>query len=113
MLQAAFLFRPRRTDAEFDALNARIAARAAGIDGFVGEEAWRSPDGTLALAIYYWSHREALDRFVRDAVHRKAKGRQAEWYDGYHVVVSEVVSTYGDGRLPHVTGDGRRARKGR
>lgn len=111
MLQAAFMFRPGRTNAEFDALTARIAACAAGIDGFLGEETWRSSDGTLGLAVYDWSHREALDRFVQDAVHREAKGRQAEWYDGYHVIISEIVSTYGDGRLQHVTGDGRRARR--
>jgi heme-degrading monooxygenase HmoA len=112
MLQAAFMFRPGRTDAEFDALTAQIEACAKGIDGFLGEETWRSPDGALGLAIYDWTDRAALDRFVRDAVHREAKGRQAEWYDGYHVVISEVISTYGDGRLPHVTGDGRRARRG-
>ena len=113
MLQAAFMFRPGRSDAEFDALNAQIAACAAGLDGFLGEETWRSPDGTLRLAIYYWRDRQVLDRFVQDTVHRKAKSRQAEWYDGYHVIISEIVSTYGDGRLEHLTGDGRRSGRAR
>lgn len=110
MLQASFLFRPGRLDAEFEALNAAIGARAREIAGFVGEEGWRSPDGSLRLAVYFWTDRESLDRFLRDDVHRRAKGRQREWYDGYHVIVSEIVSTYGDGRLPHVTGDSLRGR---
>ncbi|WP_227287690.1 hypothetical protein [Boseongicola sp. H5] len=113
MLQATFMFRPGQIDAEFDVLNAQISARAEQIDGFVGEESWRFPKGDLRLAVYYWSDREGLDRFVRDAVHVKAKGRQSQWYNGYHVIVSQIVSTYGDGKLPHVTGDWRRTRRAR
>ena len=26
----------------------------------------------------------------------------ARWYDGYQIVISEVVRTYGDGRMPHL-----------
>ncbi|WP_299794460.1 antibiotic biosynthesis monooxygenase [uncultured Marivita sp.] len=110
MFQAAFMFRPGQTDAEFDAFTAQINACANRLDGFLGEENWRSPDGTIRLAIYYWEDRACLDAFVRDPVHRQAKARQAEWYNGYHVIMSKVISTYGDERLPHVTGDSRRKR---
>ena len=82
------------------------------MEGFVAEESWQSPDGGLRMAAYYWATREALDAFVRDGAHRQAKARQARWYEGYHVIVSQVVDTYGDGRLPHPTGDARRARRG-
>lgn len=36
--------------------------------------------------------------------HLEAKGQYQRWYDGYQIVVSEVTASYGDGRLPHVTG---------
>lgn len=108
MYQAAFMFRPGPTDAEFQAFNAQINACAIRLDGFLGEENWQSPDGSLRMALYYWADRICLDAFVRDPIHRKAKARQAEWYNGYHVIVSEVISSYGDGRLPHPTGDSRR-----
>jgi heme-degrading monooxygenase HmoA len=110
VFQACFLFRPGEIDDEFHRRNAEIGARAAAIDGFLGEEAWQSPDGTLRNAVYYWATRDGLDQFVRDAAHRDAKSQQARWYNGYHVIISEVTQTYGDGRLPHVTGDSRRQR---
>lgn len=110
MFQACFIFRPGKIDEEFHQRNADISARAAAIEGFLGEEAWRSPDGSLRNAVYYWATREGLERFVRDAAHRDAKSKQARWYNGYHVIISEVTDTYGDGKLPHVTGDARRQR---
>lgn len=35
--------------------------------------------------------------------HTEAKASYDRWYDGYQVVVAEVRSVYGDGRLEHVT----------
>lgn len=110
MYVASFIFRPGTIDQEFHDRNAEISSRAASIDGFLGEESWRSPDGTLRNAVYYWATKDGLDRFVRDPEHRAAKGKQRQWYQGYHVIISEVTDTYGDGRLPHVTGDARRQR---
>lgn len=108
MFVASFIFRPGVIDQDFHDRNAEIGLRASTIDGFLGEEAWRSPNGDLRNAVYYWATREGLEKFVRDPAHRDAKGQQARWYDGYHVVISEITDTYGDGRLPHVTGDARR-----
>jgi heme-degrading monooxygenase HmoA len=110
MYQATFIFRPGVIDTEFHDRNAEISARAAAIDGFLGEESWRSANGALRSAVYFWATREGLDQFVRDPAHRDAKARQARWYDGYHVIISEVTHTYGDGKLPHITGDARRQR---
>lgn len=110
MFQASFIFRPGKLDEEFHRINDTVAEEARGMDGYLGEESWSSPAGGLRLVNYFWRDREALDAFVALASHRSAKREQARWYEGYHVIISEVVGTYGDGRLPHLTGDTRRSR---
>ncbi len=34
--------------------------------------------------------------------HREAKAAQANWLDGYQVVISQVLRTYGDSRIDHL-----------
>ncbi|MBO6767654.1 MAG: hypothetical protein JJ901_05030 [Erythrobacter sp.] len=110
---ASFMFRPGTLDAEFTALNRKISSQANNLEGFLGEENWISDDGSLRVANYWWADRASLDRFMRDKVHLYAKSRQSRWYDGYHVVIAEVLAAYGDGRLSHVTGDTRRQAGGK
>ncbi|WP_421992818.1 antibiotic biosynthesis monooxygenase family protein [Qipengyuania sp.] len=107
MLTATFIFRPGERDDEFEALTLALSERARCIEGFVDEEEWCSLDSETRLVNYYWRDRESLDRFVTDRIHRYAKSRQKQWYDGHHVIISEVVSTYGDGGIPHATGRSR------
>jgi len=71
MFQAAFMFRPGRVTGEFEAFTARINERAAEISGFLGEEAWRSPDTGLRLAVYYWADRSSGTPFTN----RRKPGR--------------------------------------
>lgn len=110
MFQASFLYRPGTLDSEFHRVSGAVADEAAQMEGFLGEESWTCRDTGLCNAVYYWRDRPSLDAFVRAAAHRAAKRQQARWYDGYHVIISEIVATYGDGRLAHVTGDSRRKR---
>lgn len=44
---------------------------------------------------------EALQTLIAHPVHREAKAGQAEWLDGYHVVVAQVVASHGDGGIGH------------
>ncbi|MNR68684.1 hypothetical protein D3C85_1933850 [compost metagenome] len=37
--------------------------------------------------------------------HLEAKRRQAEWLKGYHVVIAQVVGSYGDGGIAHPLAD--------
>ena len=41
--------------------------------------------------------------------HIEAKKRYADWYNGYHVVISEVLRSYGDAAFAHITPTAKRA----
>lgn len=101
MYIAAFHWLPGQYDEEFHHLNAEIDAAARANPGFAGAESWQSADGTRRCAHYYWRDLDALQAFARDPVHQQAKRRYTRWYDGYHIVISEVVRSYGDRRMAH------------
>lgn len=103
MISAAFIWEPGTYDAEFDALNALIEEAAAAIPGFLGVETWTSDDGRRKNATYYWDNADSLRLLSVHPKHLEAKRRYAQWYDGYHVVIAEVVKTYGDAAFPHIT----------
>ncbi|MEM8983134.1 MAG: DUF4188 domain-containing protein [Pseudomonadota bacterium] len=103
MFSASFIFTERELDAEFFELDGLIARAAEETDGFLGKESWVSADGTRRNAVYYWRDRAALRHFSRHPLHVKAKRQYERWYGGFHVVVAEVVQSYGDGALSHST----------
>ncbi|MFJ1251812.1 antibiotic biosynthesis monooxygenase family protein [Cupriavidus sp. CuC1] len=113
MYIAAFIYKPGEIDEKFQRLSAVIDDVAAGIAGFLGAESWRSPDGKLSNASYYWRDQEALRAFATHPRHLDAKRQYRKWYDGYHVVVSKVERVYGDGTLAHFTRCGAEEKKGR
>jgi len=104
---AQFIFRPGDYDDEFHRLNGLIDEAAEATAGYLGAETWVSKDGDSLNAIYYWETLEALKAFSRHPSHLEAKKQYQRWYDGYHVVVSEVLRAYGDDRIDHVTGNAR------
>jgi heme-degrading monooxygenase HmoA len=103
MYSAAFIYEPGEYDAEFHRLNALIDEVAKGMTSFLGSEAWVSADGKKKNATYYWSDLEALKAFSSHPIHLEAKRQYARWYSGYHIVISEVIRSYGDGALAHIT----------
>lgn len=110
MHSAAFIFEPGTYDARFHELNALIDAAARATPGYLGAESWRSPDGSRANATYYWDSLESLRAFSTHPKHVEAKREYQRWYRGYHIVISEVVKSYGDGSFAHYTPDSRAAR---
>ncbi|MEO5806970.1 monooxygenase family protein [Devosia sp.] len=104
---AAFIFSQHTNDDSFKLLDDEIAAAALASPGFAGKENWFSRDGTRINASYYWRSMEELQVFSRHPVHREAKRRYKEWYDGFHIVISEIVRSYGDGAFEHVTPNAR------
>ena len=84
-----------------------IDAAARATERFLGSETWRSFDGKTLNATYYWETLEALKEFSGNADHLEAKKQYSRWYDGYHIVVSEVIRSYGDDSIPHLTPNDR------
>ena len=97
MFSAQFIFKPGTYDDEFHKLDAEIEAFVATIDGYLGVEPWVSPDGATRNSIYYFETMDAVVELSRYPAHREAKGKYQNWYDGYQIVISEVVRSYGDG----------------
>jgi heme-degrading monooxygenase HmoA len=107
MYSAAFIFRPGNYDDEFHRLNALIDEAASACEGFLGSETWQSGSGEVINATYYWTSLEELRRFSMHPKHLEAKKQYQRWYDGYHVVISEVLRSYGDDRIRHFTPNDR------
>ena len=49
--------------------------------------------------VYYWQSLEALQKLMHHPAHLKAKAAQAQWLNGYQVVIAQVLRTYGDNQL--------------
>jgi len=103
MYSAAFIFEPGTYDERFHTLDAQIQAAAASNPGFLGREAWQSADGKRFNATYYWADLESLKAFSRNPQHLEAKRDYQRWYKGFHIVISEVLRSYGDDNLGHIT----------
>jgi heme-degrading monooxygenase HmoA len=112
MYSAAFIFKPGTYDDEFHRLNDLIDAAANATDGYLGAETWKSGDGKVVNATYYWESLEALKLFSTNPHHLEAKKQYSRWYDGYHIIVSEVIRSYGDETIPHFTPNDRKRGSG-
>ena len=103
MYSISLIFRPGTYDDDYDRLDAAISAIAAETEGYLGSEGWISKDGETKSAVYYWSDLKHLRDFAQHVTHREAKSQFPRWFEGYQVVVAEIRSVYGDGRLQHLT----------
>ncbi len=107
MYSAAFIFEPKDYDEKFYSLDNQIHEVATSINGFLGKESWQSTDGKKINATYYWQNMEALKEFSKHPKHLEAKRQYTKWYNGFHVVISEIQRSYGDGRISHITPNSR------
>lgn len=98
-----FIFEPGTYDEEFHTLDDLIQELAESMDGYLGKEVWQSADGVKINSSYYWENEEVLHAFSKHPRHLEAKRQYTKWYKGYHIVVSKVVRSYGDGAITHVT----------
>lgn len=103
MYSVAFIFEPGEYDEEFHALDALIQEVAESMEGYMGKESWQSADGAKKNSTYYWKDEQSIKEFSSHPRHLEAKRQYARWYNGYHVVVSEVRRSYGDGGISHMT----------
>lgn len=103
MYSAAFIFEPGTYDEKFHALDALIEAAALATPGYLGAETWKSADGSKSNATYFWETEEALRAFSVHPSHLEAKRQYTRWYKSFHIVISQVLRSYGDGALAHIT----------
>lgn len=99
MYSSTFIFAKKQYDEDFYRLDQAIAKAAKEIPGYLGEEAWENPTTGLISNVYYWETLEALQSLVQHPRHLEAKAAQSNWLDGYQVVISQVIKTYGDSKL--------------
>lgn len=97
MHTVSFVFKPGTYDEEFHTLDSAIEAFAVSMDGYIGVERWVSIDGNVRNSVYYWRDMASVREFSRFEQHLEAKENYRNWYDGYHIVISEVTAQYGDG----------------
>lgn len=102
MYAVQFIFNPGTYDDEFHVLDDSIEQFVAELPGFLGVEKWVKPETDIKNSIYYFETKEALTELARFGDHREAKGKVARWYDGYQVVITEVIAAYGDGNIPSI-----------
>ena len=111
MFSASFMFTTTNLDEEFFRLDGLILEAAEATDGYLGKENWVSEDGEKRNSVYYWQDREALGQFARHPQHLEAKKQYQKWYGGFHVVISAVTKSYGDGAFDHITPNNRPVRR--
>ena len=101
MYSSTFTFAIKTLTDEFHQLDQEIAAFAKSIPGYLGEEAWENPAAGLFSNVYYWDSMEALQTLMTHPAHQAVKRRQAQWLNGYQVVIAQVLRSHGDGGIPH------------
>ena len=99
MYSSTFIFAAKQFDEPFYRLDEAIATAARSIDGYLGEESWTDTGNGLVSNVYYWQSLEALQTLMQHPAHLKAKAAQAQWLNGYQVVIAQVLRTYGDNQL--------------
>lgn len=99
MYSSTFIFAKKQFDDNFHRLDQAIAEAAKSTPGYLGEEAWENPHTGLIANVYYWESLDALQALINHPQHLEAKKAQGDWLNGYEVIVSQVLRTYGDGKL--------------
>ena len=102
MYSSTFIFAAKQFDGAFHRLDQEVAAIAKSIPGYIGEETWENSTAGLVSNVYYWESLEALQQLVKHPRHLEAKEKQENWLAGYQVIISQVIKTYGDGKLANL-----------
>jgi len=97
MYSATFIFREGKFNEEFFRLDREIAEAAKNTADYIGEDSWVNNDTGLVSTVYYWETMDGLKELMNNPSHLLAKAKQADWLNGYQVVISQVLRTYGDG----------------
>lgn len=99
MYSSTFIYATKQFEDTFHRLDEAIATAARSIEGYLGEESWEDTGKGLVSNVYYWRSLESLQVLMQHPAHLQAKAAQAQWLNGYQVVIAQVLRTYGDNRL--------------
>ena len=103
MYSATFIFDKKQFDDAFYTLDNAIAEVAKHTEGYLGEESWENSETGRICNVYYWQDLKSLQALMQHPKHLEAKAKQANWLNGYQIVIAEVIRTYGDGSITHPT----------
>ncbi len=101
MYSATFIFDKKQFDDAFYALDNTIAVAAKETEGYLGEESWENAETGRICNVYYWQDLKSLQALMNHPKHLEAKAKQANWLNGYQIVIAEVIRAYGDGSIVH------------
>jgi len=96
---ASFIFQVKKEDAEFKQFNELINKAARANSGYLGKEKWENPEENKKAVTYYWDSLESLKTFSNHSAHQMAKQQYRQWYHGYEVIISEVLTVKSDGGI--------------
>lgn len=103
MYSATFIFDKKQFDDAFYALDKAIAVAAKETEGYLGEESWGNAETGRICNVYYWQDLKSLQALMQHPKHLEAKAQQANWLNGYQIVIAKVIRAYGDGSIAHPT----------
>ena len=99
MICCQIVFEQVSYDQTFHLLDNEIAEYARTLPGFITNHTFYSENKKISNAIYYFENMESVKQLASYPIHISAKQKVDNWYNGYKVVISEVTSEYGDGKL--------------
>ena len=103
MISATFIFQKKQYDEEFFRLDSSIEEANQRNPEYLGKDSWENREKNLLCVVYYYKSMDGVSDLRNVASHKTAKAQYTKWYEGYHVVISEVVKSYGDGFIEHPT----------
>lgn len=101
MYSATFIFKKKQFDDAFHRLDQTITEFAKHTTDYIGEESWENTETGCISNVYYWKSMNGLQELMKHPKHLEAKANHANWLDGYQVVISQVLRSYGDGTIAH------------
>ncbi len=108
MISVTFIFKQSHSDAEFQRLDHLIEAQVFSHSEYKGKDSWSNDATGLQAVVYYFETLKGLEMLRSLPDHKEAKSQYKKWYDGYHVVVAEILDAYGDGNIAHNTSNWRK-----
>ena len=91
------IFTSIRTSVEagYEEMNEATFQEIQGIEGFLGVENFRTPDG-FGVNVSYWKDMESLKYWRDNALHQRAKALgKKQWYQSYKLRIAVVEREYG------------------